>query len=692
MRPLRTLAPACLVAALLLPALGLGADRVVMFESFTNTSCPYCPDSNADLADLVALYGTTEPIQAINVQYHVWWPSSADPFYVANIADNTAATNYYAVNAVPDLRVDGSSTSQDLVEAMNDRLAVPSPLTIDVTHSIDENCQFNVQATITAVAEVPASGLIVRVALVEGHTHYDVAPGSNGQTDFYCTMRKMLPDFTGTPLTIANGQTKVLDFSSAINPIWQDIYAVVWVQDANSKEILQTGRSWATDPTYWTDYRLSYATSQPAALVEVGHIVSLTSTLTNTGTYADTYDLHLDTAGLPLGWIASVCVGTSCYPEFIRDFMVTLNPGQSQTVTIDITPTTLGEGTATMSATGRGNPCVSASALTFRAITPTGSILLVDVDAGKTYENFYFTSLDNLGKAYTYWDLLAWGRLTGSQLLAFDTVIWYTSNVYGSGIVSDVDRAALATFLDGGGNLFINGQLIGYSVYTYGGTAGEAWFQTYLGADYLRYDTSVSSVNGVAGDPITDGLTVGITGGDGANNQSYASKIAPVNGGVGCFYYVENPLPCGATHLESGASKTVYLAFSWEAISTQADRDLVLGEVLNWFGGGAVPVLDDQPSKPYLVSMPQAVPNPFNPTTAIKFEIGGREPANLQVKVFDARGRLVRTLFSGTAEPGAREIVWDGRTDRGAAATSGVYLAEVQVDTQKECFKLTLTK
>jgi choice-of-anchor B domain-containing protein len=70
------------------------------------------------------------------------------------------------------------------------------------------------------------------------------------------------------------------------------------------------------------------------------------------------------------------------------------------------------------------------------------------------------------------------------------------------------------------------------------------------------------------------------------------------------------------------------------------------------------------------------VPNPFNASTRIRFEIAAAGPARLQL--FDVRGRLVRTLVSAPLAAGVHERGWDGRDDRGIAVASGAYLARLQ--------------
>ena len=48
-------------------------------------------------------------------------------------------------------------------------------------------------------------------------------------------------------------------------------------------------------------------------------------------------------------------------------------------------------------------------------------------------------------------------------------------------------------------------------------------------------------------------------------------------------------------------------------------------------------------------------------------------PEPVEVSVFDAAGRLVRTLEPTLLPPGVTEIVWDGRDEGGHSVSAGVY-------------------
>ncbi len=86
------------------------------------------------------------------------------------------------------------------------------------------------------------------------------------------------------------------------------------------------------------------------------------------------------------------------------------------------------------------------------------------------------------------------------------------------------------------------------------------------------------------------------------------------------------------------------------------------------------------------------VPNPFNPVTAIRFSIGGDEPAAVNLAIYDMRGRLVATLLRDTVAPGEHKVVWDGRGADGAPVSAGTYFSRLQCRGLAKTRPLSLVK
>ena len=83
-------------------------------------------------------------------------------------------------------------------------------------------------------------------------------------------------------------------------------------------------------------------------------------------------------------------------------------------------------------------------------------------------------------------------------------------------------------------------------------------------------------------------------------------------------------------------------------------------------------------------------PNPFNPSTAISYEL--ETAAHVQLAIYDVHGVLVRTLVDGPRFPGGETVSWNGTDDGGNAVATGVYFYRLEVAGQAETRRMVLLK
>lgn len=83
-------------------------------------------------------------------------------------------------------------------------------------------------------------------------------------------------------------------------------------------------------------------------------------------------------------------------------------------------------------------------------------------------------------------------------------------------------------------------------------------------------------------------------------------------------------------------------------------------------------------------------PNPFNPSTTLRFTLARTTPVT--VDVLDVRGRLVRRLHAGALTAGEHAVHWDGCSDDSTPAAGGVYLARLGGDGGSALLKLVLVR
>ena len=74
---------------------------------------------------------------------------------------------------------------------------------------------------------------------------------------------------------------------------------------------------------------------------------------------------------------------------------------------------------------------------------------------------------------------------------------------------------------------------------------------------------------------------------------------------------------------------------------------------------------------PHEFQLHAAYPNPFNPVTAISYEVPiGRQ---FTIGIFDITGKLVKTLITRKQSAGQAVVQWNGQNDTGIPLPSGVY-------------------
>jgi hypothetical protein len=88
-------------------------------------------------------------------------------------------------------------------------------------------------------------------------------------------------------------------------------------------------------------------------------------------------------------------------------------------------------------------------------------------------------------------------------------------------------------------------------------------------------------------------------------------------------------------------------------------------------------------------------PNPFNPSVSLVLnipQVNERTPYKVIISIYTLTGRLVKTIYQGTAQSGTRKFTWDGRDWRGNVLSSGVYFATVRMNDGMYTRKLILIR
>jgi len=85
-----------------------------------------------------------------------------------------------------------------------------------------------------------------------------------------------------------------------------------------------------------------------------------------------------------------------------------------------------------------------------------------------------------------------------------------------------------------------------------------------------------------------------------------------------------------------------------------------------------IPSANEDPVSPVLATTLKGnLPNPFNPSTTILYDI--LEPCEVRLDIYNTRGQKIRTLIDAPINHGHHSVVFDGKDDHGRGISSGVY-------------------
>ena len=83
-------------------------------------------------------------------------------------------------------------------------------------------------------------------------------------------------------------------------------------------------------------------------------------------------------------------------------------------------------------------------------------------------------------------------------------------------------------------------------------------------------------------------------------------------------------------------------------------------------------------------------PNPFNPTTKIKYDLP--QDNIVTITIYDITGRNVRTLVNTKQTAGCHSLQWDAKNNIGSKAAAGMYIYTIQAGEFNASKKMVLLK
>ena len=147
---------------------------------------------------------------------------------------------------------------------------------------------------------------------------------------------------------------------------------------------------------------------------------------------------------------------------------------------------------------------------------------------------------------------------------------------------------------------------------------------------------------------------------------------------------------------EGHTARSMWCGFSFMYMRDVSNADPPVAQtelarqVLTWFLGGLEPPVYDETVPAYRYSLEQNFPNPFNPTTTLRFSL--KEKGHASFKVYDVAGRLVAILVDEVMDAGPHEVQWNGKNHLGLSVASGIYFVRMEAGGFKDVRKLVLLR
>ncbi len=250
---------------------------------------------------------------------------------------------------------------------------------------------------------------------------------------------------------------------------------------------------------------------------------------------------------------------------------------------------------------------------TFEVSIGKKPVILVDDDAGASYDTFFVSALNSLGIQHDVWDYDLLGPPSEAVLDSYKAVIWTTGDDFGSvgnpSTLTSEDQVKLQTYLDSGGRLLLSSQDLLYDNHP------NDFITNYLHVAGHTDDAGINSVAGVEGDPISGGMAISLS----YPFDNLSDYIVPDADAAGIFYRTgknspssrdgilalpsfqqgnpdqTNPMDpksdyCALRYPAIGTEdyQVVFFAFSFEAIPHSGDYPnnarTVMGRIMEWFG------------------------------------------------------------------------------------------------------------
>ncbi len=306
----------------------------------------------------------------------------------------------------------------------------------------------------------------------------------------------------------------------------------------------------------------------------------------------------------------------------------------------------------------------------------------------------WIEALDSIGELYSVSETLP------DELSPFELIIYLGGIINfgepGANVpMTDDEVTALTSFIDGGGDIYVEEPMFGGSYYINGSPiAVEFWnrFHATYATGLGRADGNVQSVTGQSG-RLTQDMSFDYDYQGWADQ--FVGEVGP-NGDAGAslIWLDHDALERGALYVDAGAGSRRYMMpillggmTDGSYPSTRLEYVTRILDDSDLIGTAGV----DDVEIGRVNRLSQNSPNPFNPSTSIRYTVG-KDGARVRMHIYDVAGRCIATVLDETGQAGVHAVHWNGRDHDGRPVASGIYFCRLSVDAWSATRKMVLLK
>ncbi|MBU0517601.1 hypothetical protein KJ564_01530, partial [bacterium] len=507
------------------------------------------------------------------------WPSSTDPFYLANTTDNNARRTYYGVNSTPTMKCDGlAASASGIYSNIVARMPIASPLWMDLIMTVNGNT-LNVTMKAVSNTSIGGSSNVIHCVLLDRYSYLPSSP--NGMPNHYHAMLDMAPSATGQVFQAPTvGDTVTYTASFTLNPSWEltNLDVATFVQYNPTKEILQAKCEQVPvnfPGLYYDSFTLTDNGNNDGR-AEPGETASMYITLGNlepfqpatnvVGTLSTTDPtLTITTANVSFPDILNGGTGTNTNP-FIFEVSPSATPHMSS-LHLHVV----------------ADPLQTVMDVDIDIFIGWPDILLIDDDGTSTFQSYYISTFQNMNLSYEHWDVNVQGTPTLDYVAGYGAMVWFTGFA-SINTLTATEQTLVQDYISTGGKLFLSGQNIAQNL----NSVAPTFLHDVLHANLTTTNTSIRLLDGIAGNPVGDGLTLNCNaGGSGSGSCTHPDGISAIAPAENAFLYTGSAHYGGLTYEGTGDAKLVFFSFPFEAISGQnasSTREEVFQAIWEFFG------------------------------------------------------------------------------------------------------------